>query len=34
VAFTQKPIEVGAAAIAIFADGCGKLIQLYQKTAA
>jgi glyoxylase I family protein len=30
VAFTQKPTPVGAVSIAIFADGCGNLIQLYQ----
>jgi len=30
VAFTQNPTPVGAVSIAIFADGCGNLIQLYQ----
>ena len=30
VAFTQKPTAAGAVSIAIFADGCGNLIQLYQ----
>ena len=32
VAFTQKPTAMGAVSIAIFADGCGNLIQLYQPT--
>ena len=31
VAFTQKPMVSGAVSIAIFADGCGNLIQVYQK---
>ena len=30
VAFTQQPMVSGAVSIAIFADGCGNLIQLYQ----
>lgn len=30
VAFTQKPTNAGAVTIAIFADTCGNLIQLYQ----
>jgi predicted enzyme related to lactoylglutathione lyase len=33
VAFTQKPMVAGAVSIAIFADGCGNLIQLYQPIA-
>jgi glyoxylase I family protein len=32
VAFTQKPTPMGAVSIAVFADGCGNLIQLYQPT--
>lgn len=34
VAFTMKPTEMGPVKIAIFADTCGNLIQLYQPTAA
>jgi glyoxylase I family protein len=30
VAFTQQPTDAGAVTIAIFADTCGNLIQLYQ----
>jgi len=30
VAFTQDPMAAGPVKIAIFADGCGNLIQLYQ----
>jgi predicted enzyme related to lactoylglutathione lyase len=30
VAFTQKPTPAGAVMIAVFADTCGNLIQLYQ----
>lgn len=30
VAFTQTPMNVGAVTIALFADTCGNLIQLYQ----
>ena len=30
VAFTQKPMAAGSVSIAIFADGCGNLNQLYQ----
>lgn len=30
VAFTQKPMDAGPVKIAIFADTCGNLIQLYQ----
>jgi glyoxylase I family protein len=32
VAFTQKPVQSGPVKIAIFADTCGNLIQLYQPT--
>jgi len=32
VAFTQKPTSMGSVAIAICADTCGNLIQLYQPT--
>jgi glyoxylase I family protein len=32
VAFTQKPTPMGAVKIAVFADTCGNLIQLYQPT--
>ena len=32
VAFTQNPTAMGAVSIAVFADGCGNLIQLYQPT--
>lgn len=31
VAFTQEPTEAGAVTIAVFADTCGNLIQLYQR---
>jgi catechol 2,3-dioxygenase-like lactoylglutathione lyase family enzyme len=30
VVFTQGPTDVGAVTIAVFADTCGNLIQLYQ----
>lgn len=30
VAFTQQPTEAGPVIIAVFADTCGNLIQLYQ----
>jgi len=30
VAFTQKPTQMGPVTIAVFADTCGNLIQLYQ----
>jgi catechol 2,3-dioxygenase-like lactoylglutathione lyase family enzyme len=30
VAFTKEPMDAGPVKIAIFADGCGNLIQLYQ----
>jgi len=30
VAFTQEPTEAGAVTLAVFADTCGNLIQLYQ----
>jgi catechol 2,3-dioxygenase-like lactoylglutathione lyase family enzyme len=30
VAFTRQPTEAGAVTIAVFADTCGNLIQLYQ----
>ncbi len=30
VAFTRQPIEAGAVTLAVFADTCGNLIQLYQ----
>jgi glyoxylase I family protein len=30
VAFTRQPIQAGPVTIAIFADTCGNLIQLYQ----
>ncbi len=30
VAFTQAPTEMGPVRIAVFADTCGNLIQLYQ----
>ncbi|MDF2693774.1 MAG: Lactoylglutathione lyase [Labilithrix sp.] len=30
VAFTQEPTPVGAVTIAVFADTCGNLIQIYQ----
>jgi catechol 2,3-dioxygenase-like lactoylglutathione lyase family enzyme len=32
VAFTREPVRMGPVTIAIFADTCGNLIQLYQKT--
>ena len=32
VAFTKKPTNVGPVTIAVFADTCGNLIQLYQPT--
>ena len=31
VAFTTEPTPAGPVTLAIFADGCGNLIQLYQK---
>ena len=31
VAFTREPTPAGPVTLAIFADGCGNLIQLYQK---
>jgi catechol 2,3-dioxygenase-like lactoylglutathione lyase family enzyme len=31
VEFTQPPTDVGPVTIAVFADGCGNLIQLYQR---
>ena len=31
VAFTKEPTPAGPVTFAIFADGCGNLIQLYQK---
>jgi catechol 2,3-dioxygenase-like lactoylglutathione lyase family enzyme len=31
VAFTKEPTPAGPVTLAIFADGCGNLIQLYQK---
>jgi catechol 2,3-dioxygenase-like lactoylglutathione lyase family enzyme len=30
VAFTQEPVRTGPVTIAVFADTCGNLIQLYQ----
>jgi catechol 2,3-dioxygenase-like lactoylglutathione lyase family enzyme len=30
VAFTQKPAAAGAVSVAVFADTCGNLVQLYQ----
>ncbi len=33
VAFTQSPTPAGPVMIAVFADTCGNLIQLYQPTA-
>jgi glyoxylase I family protein len=30
VAFTRKPAQAGPVTIAVFADTCGNLIQLYQ----
>ena len=32
IAFTQKPTDAGPVKIAVFADTCGNLIQLYQVT--
>jgi len=32
VAFTLQPTPAGAVTIAVFADTCGNLIQLYQPT--
>jgi catechol 2,3-dioxygenase-like lactoylglutathione lyase family enzyme len=32
VAFTREPTPMGPVKIAVFADTCGNLIQLYQKT--
>lgn len=32
VAFTGKPVEAGPVTLAVFADTCGNLIQLYQPT--
>src|SRR5215510_12237259 len=32
VAFTKAPMQAGPVSIAIFADTCGNLIQLYQRT--
>lgn len=34
VAFTQRPADLGPVAIAVFADTCGNLLQLYQPTRA
>jgi predicted enzyme related to lactoylglutathione lyase len=34
VAFTQKPTAMGPVKIAVFADTCGNLIQLYEPLAA
>jgi glyoxylase I family protein len=31
VAFTRQPTPAGPVTLAIFADGCGNLIQIYQK---
>ena len=31
IAFTTEPTPAGPVTLAIFADGCGNLIQLYQK---
>jgi catechol 2,3-dioxygenase-like lactoylglutathione lyase family enzyme len=31
VAFTKKPIQAGPVILAVFADTCGNLIQLYQR---
>lgn len=33
VAFTQAPTPAGPVIIAIFADTCGNLIQMYQRAA-
>jgi glyoxylase I family protein len=30
VAFTKKPTQMGPVIIAVFADTCGNLIQIYQ----
>jgi catechol 2,3-dioxygenase-like lactoylglutathione lyase family enzyme len=30
VAFTRQPVQAGPVTIAVFADSCGNLIQLYQ----
>ena len=30
VAFTRQPVKAGAVTLAVFADTCGNLIQLYQ----
>jgi catechol 2,3-dioxygenase-like lactoylglutathione lyase family enzyme len=30
IAFTRRPVDAGAVTIAVFADTCGNLIQLYQ----
>jgi catechol 2,3-dioxygenase-like lactoylglutathione lyase family enzyme len=32
VAFTQPPVQSGPVTLAVFADTCGNLIQLYQPT--
>lgn len=32
VAFTRRPTPAGPVTIAVFADSCGNLIQLYQRT--
>jgi catechol 2,3-dioxygenase-like lactoylglutathione lyase family enzyme len=32
VAFTQQPTQAGPVTLAVFADTCGNLIQLYQPT--
>ncbi|MCW5892026.1 MAG: VOC family protein [bacterium] len=32
VAFTMEPTPMGPVVVAVFADTCGNLIQLYQKT--
>ena len=30
VAFTRQPVQAGPVTVAVFADTCGNLIQLYQ----
>jgi catechol 2,3-dioxygenase-like lactoylglutathione lyase family enzyme len=32
VAFTRPPLQAGPVTLAVFADTCGNLIQLYQRT--
>jgi len=34
VAFTRQPTEAGPVTLAVFADTCGNLIQLYEPAAA